>query len=106
LGNQRCWTSWQGLFQRSALAVLIVLAFSWSIMFVSVLIYYLCTPYLVHKVASYEFTTLTCIPGVIMYKGAKVQVIFFTFKRSYKLAFVISACLFFVFNHLYFVFSF
>ena len=27
------------------------------------------------QVASYEFTTLTCIPGVIVYRGAKIQVI-------------------------------
>ncbi|KAG6657446.1 hypothetical protein I3843_04G084300 [Carya illinoinensis] len=27
------------------------------------------------EVASYEFTTLTCIPGVITYRGAKIQVI-------------------------------
>ncbi|XP_057969918.1 developmentally-regulated G-protein 3 isoform X3 [Malania oleifera] len=27
------------------------------------------------EVASYEFTTLTCIPGVIMYRGAKLQLL-------------------------------
>jgi hypothetical protein len=26
------------------------------------------------QVASYEFTTLTCVPGVIKYRGSKIQV--------------------------------
>lgn len=29
------------------------------------------------EVAAYEFTTLTCVPGVIIYKGARVQVLIY-----------------------------
>jgi hypothetical protein len=41
-----------------------------------------------------------------MYKGAKVQVNFNSQKEATKLPFVARACLFFVFNRLYFLFSF
>ena len=41
-----------------------------------------------------------------MYKGAKVQVIFYFRKGIYNLAFVARECLFFVFNRYCFGFSF
>ena len=28
-----------------------------------------------NQVAAYEFTTLTCVPGVIRYRGAKIQLL-------------------------------
>ena len=27
------------------------------------------------KIAAYEFTTLTCVPGVLLHKGAKIQLL-------------------------------
>ena len=35
------------------------------------------------KVAAYEFTTLTCIPGVLQHKGSKIQL--FEMKNSLQL---------------------
>ena len=43
------------------------------------------------QVASYEFTTLTCVPGVIKYRGSKIQVSFIWRKFGAR---VITICLF------------
>jgi ribosome-interacting GTPase 1 len=30
---------------------------------------------LLPQAASYEFTTLTCVPGIVRYRGAKIQML-------------------------------
>lgn len=65
-------------FQRLVMPELVWLGFHQSarvLYWQSLLVFLILITGTFSKIAAYEFTTLTCIPGVLQYKGSKIQLL-------------------------------